>query len=296
MHIVTLLLPDFSLILIGIALARWTHWGTTFWQGLEKFVYFILFPALLFYVTARLEFRIADIGPMIKTGILASMCGMALAWAGKMFIKAPPRFYASGMQTAFRFNSYLGLALASRLGDPAAVGFMAMLLGFHVPLCNAAAVYSLAENKKHIARELARNPMLVSTVAGVLYSLCGLPLPDVIATTLSRLGNASIALGLILVGTGLKLSGIRGNTLLATYLTSIKLLVLPCVALLIGQWLRLPPVQLQVVVLFCGLPTATSAYILATRMGGNGPITAFLISISTLLSALTIPFWLAFVQ
>ena len=63
-------------------------------------------------------------------------------------------------------------------------------------------------------------------------------------------------------------------------------------ALLLGRWVGLGQRQLQIVVLFCALPTASSAYILAARLGGNGPLVAFLISAGTAVSALTLPLWL----
>lgn len=47
MNVLTLLLPDFLLILLGYVLIRITDWGNNFWAGLEKLVYFVLFPALL---------------------------------------------------------------------------------------------------------------------------------------------------------------------------------------------------------------------------------------------------------
>jgi len=68
---------------------------------------------------------------------------------------------------------------------------------------------------------------------------------------------------------------------MALYFTAIKLMAIPAVAYVLGRWIGLPPLQLQIVVLFCSLPTASSCYILAARMGGNGPITAFLISLGT---------------
>ena len=71
---------------------------------------------------------------------------------------------------------------------------------------------------------------------------------------------------------------------------------LMALALLLGRWLALPLLQLQIVVVFCALPTASSAYVLAARMGGNGPFVAFLISASTILSVLTLPVWLHLVS
>jgi malonate transporter len=293
MHIGALLLPDFTLILLGVILYRTTKWGGSFWLGMERMVYYVLFPALLFQSTARLELHLNETGKFIQIAVVALLIGIALTWLGKWFIKASPMTYESGMQTAFRFNSYIALALASRLSGEEGAGLMALLIGFNVPLCNMAAVHALAHRKGNLFKELVKNPMLMSTLFGLLFSILGLHLPEVVHATLSRLGSASIALGLIMVGAGLRISGINDNKWMVTYLTTIKLVLIPAAALLLGTWAGLPQLQLQIVVLFCALPTASSAYILATQMGGNGPITAFLISLGTVLSIVTIPIWLS---
>ena len=295
MHIGTLLLPDFSLILLGVIIYRITDWGDAFWAGMEKMVYYLLFPALLFYSTARLQLHLETTGQLLQVGVLALLAGIALTWIGKPFIKVGPMIYESGMQTAFRFNSYIALAIASRLAGEEGVGLMALLLGFGVPICNMAAVHALAHKSGNVLTELRKNPLLIATGTGLLYSLSGLPVPEVAGAVLSRLGSASIALGLLMVGAGLRLSGLREGKLMALYFTAIKLMAIPAVAYVLGRWIGLPALQLQIVVLFCSLPTASSCYILAARMGGNGPITAFLISLGTLVSAVTIPFWLSLV-
>lgn len=292
MQVAALLLPDFTLILIGVLIYRITDWGDAFWAGMEKLVYYLLFPALLFYSTARLQLQLATTGAFLQVGVLALLAGIALSWLGKPFIKASPMTYESGMQTAFRFNSYIALALAARLAGDEGVGLMALLIGFGVPICNMAAVHALAHRSGKLFSELARNPLLIATAAGLLFSLSGWHLPEVAGAVLSRLGNASIATGLLMVGAGLRISGMQQGKLMAAYFTAIKLLAVPAVAYFLGRRLGLPLLQLQIVVLFCALPTASSCYILATRMGGNGAVTAFLISLGTVVSALTIPFWL----
>jgi predicted permease len=72
----------------------------------------------------------------------------------------------------------------------------------------------------------------------------------------------------------------------------VKLLAAPLVAWLFVRHFALPPLQREIAVLFAALPTASSAYILAVRMGGNGAIVAFLISAGTVLSVVTLPLWI----
>ncbi|RJG07026.1 AEC family transporter [Noviherbaspirillum cavernae] len=296
MHIAALLVPDFTLILIGFLLVRLTDWGTPFWAGLEKLVYYVLFPALLFHATARTSFDFATTGKMLEAALFATLCGIALGWFARPLFRAAPMVFESGVQTAFRFNSYIGLAIASRLAGEQGTTLMALIIGFAVPLCNMAAVHALAHKSNKLLPELARNPLLIAAAGGMLFNLLGLHLPDIAAATLARMGNASIAAGLIAVGAGLRLSGLHAAKGLACYFLAVKLLVLPLLGYGAARWLGLQGVQLQIIVMFCALPTASSAYVLAARMGGNGPFVAFLVSASTVVSAVTLPLWLGLAQ
>lgn len=292
MSVATLLFPDFSLILLGFLLMRLTDWGSQFWSGLERLIYYILFPALLFYSTAHTSFDFANTSRMLQVALCATVAGIALGWIAKPLFSVGPMIFESGVQTAFRFNSYIGLAIASRLGGVEGTSLMALLIGFAVPLCNMAAVHALVHKNGGLLLELAKNPLLTATASGMALNLLGLHIPDLIGATLSRMANASIAIGLLAVGAGLRLSGLQESKGIAAYFVGVKLFVVPMVGYVLARWIGLPPLQLQIAVAFCALPTASSAYVLAARMGGNGPFVAFLISASTVLSALTLPLWL----
>ena len=139
---------------------------------------------------------------------------------------------------------------------------------------------------------MAKNPLLLATVSGTLFNILGGSLPEVMIQLFTRMGSASIALGLLMVGAGLKLQGLSESRGISTYFIVVKLIVLPAIALALSIAFALPPLQMQIAVMFCALPTASSAYVLAARMGGNAPLVAFLISAGTLLSIFTLPMWL----
>jgi predicted permease len=251
---------------------------------------------LLFYSTSRAPLNFADTGTFLQVGLASMIGGIALGWLAKPLFKPGPMIFESGVQTAFRFNSYIALAVASRLGGEQGTSMMALLIGFGVPLSNMAAVHALVKKDGGLVLELLKNPLLMATLGGVLFNLLGLHLPDVGNAILSRLGNASIALGLMMVGAGLRMTGLHASKGIAAYFIAIKLVAVPIIAYVLGIWAKLPPAHLQLVVIFAALPTASSAYVLAVRMGGNGPLVAFLISAGTLISMGTLPIWLAIVS
>jgi predicted permease len=139
---------------------------------------------------------------------------------------------------------------------------------------------------------MLRNPLILATFSGLAFNLLGLGLPEPLMATLSRLGSASIALGLMTVGAGLRLGQSHRHAALKGWMLAVRLLVIPGVTFAVALFMPLSASQFLIVVLFAALPSASSAYILAVRMGGNGPLVAWLVSVSTVLSALTLPAWL----
>lgn len=289
-----LLLPDFTLILLGHALRRWMSLGDHFWAGLEKIVYFILFPALLINAIIRtpLDFRVAT--PLILTGLGAMAVGMGLAGAARWLFTVTPTTFASIFQCGYRFNSYIGLAAAGLLfGDPG-IAALGLVIGVAVPVANLTSVWMLAHHGRlRVWQEVARNPLIWATLAGLVLNLAGFVPPKPLQILLGRLADASIALGLMAVGAALRLSGRQGNRGAALWVVAVKLLALPASALVIGRLLGLEGLYLGVAVLFAALPTASSAYILAMRMGGDGESVAWIVSATTLGSMLTLPLWAA---
>jgi predicted permease len=289
-----LLLPDFLLIIAGFAVCRWTALGRPVWDSTERLVYYLLFPVLLFNSILRAPLQLGATVNLAACGAALVLLGVATAYALGRLPGVDPRAHASGAQVAFRFNSYVALALAERLGGAAGVAAIALVVSIAVPICNVAAVWPLARHGGHgYLRELARNPLIISTVAGLLGNIAGLKFPDPVATTLQRIGLAALPLGLMTVGAGLRFGALRDAPGLAAALLAIRHLLLPVAGLALAWWVPLTPVQRLVVVAFAAMPTASSCYVLAARLGGHASFVAGLVTVSTVLGMLSVPAALA---
>lgn len=297
MSAVLLLIPDFALILLGYGLRRVAHSDERFWTGLEQLVYFVLFPALLFNALAKARLELAAAAPLLLCGLAALSCGMVLALPARRLFGLAPRSFASRFQCAFRFNTYIGIAVAGKLYGEAGIAALGMLAGAMVPPANLASVWMLAHHGNlGVVRELVRNPLVLATVGGLAFNLTGLPYPELARQFLGRLAEASIALGLLCVGAGLNLRGSGGERLASAYFIAVKLVAVPAAAFATARALGLSETLFAIAVLFGALPTASSAYILAVRMGGDGPGVAWLISAGTLAAMFTLPAWLALLR
>jgi len=293
-----LLFPDFSLIACGWLLCRYTALDRRVWDQVESLVYYFLFPMLLFHSIVRSPLDFGAASHLLTAGVGIGLIGIALSyalpylpWIGAHIDR---REHAAAAQVAFRFNSFICLALAERLGGAPGLLMIALLIGVCVPMFNIAAVWPMARHAQTgFLRQLIRNPLIVATASGLLVNLLGLHVPPWLEPTLMRIGAASLALGLMAAGAGMQFATLARGKVLAVSVLSIRHLVLPLAAWGLARSLQLGATQGAVLMAFSAVPTASSAYVLAARMGYNGPFVAGLVTLSTLLGVASLPFALA---
>lgn len=300
MNYAQLLFPDFSLILLGYVLCRFTPLNRPIWQSAEALVYYLLFPVLLFHSIVKSPLDLAATSSLIAAGVCAALVGIALAyslpWWPGLRGKVQSRDHAGAAQIAFRFNSFIGLALAERLAGAQGLFFLSVLIGFCVPIFNIAAVWPMARaSRQSFAGQLVRNPLIVATVLGLSANLLGFRMPEWLEPPVSRIGAASIALGLMSAGAGMQLGLLTHAKRLSVAVLAIRHLIQPLVALAAILVFGLQGDQALILLLFAALPTASSCYVLAARMGYNGPYVAGLVTLSTLLGIVSLPYALSLV-
>jgi len=293
-----LLFPDFSLIACGWLLCRYTPLDRRVWDQVESLVYYFLFPVLLFHSIVRSPLDFGATSHLLTAGVGVGLSGIALAYMLPFLpgigTHIDRRDHAASAQIAFRFNSFICLALADRMAGPAGLLMIAVLIGVCVPLFNIAAVWPMARHAQTgLARQLIRNPLIIATLSGLVANLLGFSVPNWLEPTLTRIGAASLALGLMAAGAGMQFATLARGKVLAVSVLSIRHLVLPLIAWGLAGALQLGGAQAAVLMTFSAVPTASSAYVLAARMGYNGPYVAGLVTLSTLLGVASLPFALA---
>ena len=290
-----LLFPDFSLILCGLLVCRYTKLDRTVWAQVESLVYYFLFPVLLFHSIVKSPLDLKATSGLIAAGWGVSLSGIALAYALPYlpWLKSHinPRDHAASAQIAFRFNSFIGLTVAERLAGPPGVLLIAVLIGVSVPLSNIGAVWPMARHSERgFLSELARNPLVIATTSGLVANLMGFSMPIWLEPTVTRVGAASLALGLMAAGAGLQLKALAHNKTVGVAVLSIRHLILPLIAWGLSRLVGLSELQTTILLAYSALPTASSCYVLAARMGYDGAPVAALVTLSTLLGVVSLPF------
>jgi hypothetical protein len=295
------LIPVFLLIALGFALKR-ARWPTSeFWEPAERFAYYVLFPALLFYslATARLGAMAFD-----RLALVIAIAALAMTLL-VILLRIPFEFegpaFTSLLQGAIRFNTYLGIAIATASFGRDSIAYAGVYLAIMVPLGNLISVVALALwarpggalDAVAVVFEVVRNPLIIACVLGGALSFAGLALPSWLDGVVDILARAALPVGLMCVGAGIELGAVRGRWLPIAVACVLKLVAMPAITFAIARYLGLDGMALVIVVLFNALPSAPAAYVLAKRMGGDAGLMAAILTTQVLLSIVTLPAILA---
>lgn len=201
-------------------------------------------------------------------------------------------------QGSIRYNNYIGVTVAAGLFGAEGIAFAALCNAVIVPVVNLLSVVIFARFGRArltftgALKQIVTNPLILSSVGGTVLQALGVGLPPGIQPTLQALGSASMPLGLMCVGAALSF----GTSLFwagpVAASSAVKFAVLPAAAFS-AHLFGLTSHALIITVLFQALPTASSSYLLARRLGGDAPLMATITAFQTLFAIVTLPIVLA---
>ena len=266
-------LPVFLLIFLGYGLKRSKFLPQEFWEGAERLTYFILLPALLVVLLSGADYSALAAPRMVGAIVLAILIITGAAFALRARTGLPSAAFTSLYQGLVRQSGYMGLALSFALFGEPGLEAAALAIATLVPLGNVLCVILLLRDGGEKApdvllRSLLRNPMILACLLGILLNLLGLGLPVFLNNTLEILAQGALPLGLLTVGAGLVLGQVRSDAKALWIAIAGKLILLPLITFATCALLGVTGLALFTAVMFNGLPTAPSSYILARQMGG----------------------------
>lgn len=297
--VVSALFPVMLVILLAFLVRRVGLVTDAHVAGIERVTYMVLFPALLFSNLASASFE----DPAVWT-LALMLAGLQLtmgfaSWA--LFVRSglDGPSATSAFQGANRFNSYVVLALVFAVYGADGVQAITVPLALMIIIVNVFCVTMLARygtppegtTPPSIWRSLVTNPLIIACTFGLLINPLRIDWPDPVDTVFGWFGTAAIALGLFAVGAGLTPISGKGSLVAISLASLIKLLVKPVVFLGLALLVGLPTDLAAIGLMATMVPSATSSYILARQLGGNAPLMAQIVTVGTMLSALTVTGW-----
>ena len=312
--IANIVLSIFGLIGIGYGTARAGLLGKEVGKGLADFVFTIAIPVLLFKTLASADFGVAAPWRIWS----AYFAGAAGTWTlshvtiRRMFKRDARAGVVAGLSGSFANTVLIGIPLVQTAFGEAGLVSLLIVVAVHLPVMMLVSlvlfewalrvdgVESGAVDRGAIWRRfvnnMARNPLVIAILAGVVWRLAGLPLTGVPAILTEALSRAAGPVALFAAGMGLASYGIARNVPQALVITVFKLVVMPAIVLATGWTVGLAPLAIAAATLAAACPTGVNPFLIAGRFGTGEAIASNVIAISTAAGALSVGIWLIVLQ
>jgi hypothetical protein len=290
---------------LGVVLKRTLMRLETQWHGLERLTYYVLFPMLLIQTLVKADLSsvpVAGVGGalLLSALLMAILCLALQPLLSRLAVDGPA--FTSIFQGAIRWQTYVALAVAGNLFGNTGLALASVAMVAIIPLVNVLSVAVLAHYASPERRSVGailmtvlRNPLIWACVIGLAINVVHLPLPKLWHQVADALGGSSLAIGLLVTGAGLHLEGLLRPSAAATLGVMFKLILMPALAIALALAFGLSGVNLVIVAACSAVPSSPSAYVMARQMGGDAPLLAQIITLQTILAAVTMPIAIALV-
>ena len=302
MNIATTIIPIFAIIALGWFVRIKGFIQPEFLGPANRLVYYLAIPAMIFHEISKGSLSTQFDAAVILITLFSVLTVFAVAWCVGLIWRIRSGELGTFIQASFHGNlGYIGLAVAYySLGND---GFVraSIIAGFIMILQNFLAVValqfnsddaSISSSKRNAVLKILGNPVILSALAGILFSSTGLKLPLVISRILDILSGLALPMALILIGASLsfrlmrlKLSRIFSSSIL-------KLILLPGLGFFLYRMLDIKLQNYLPGLILLASPTATLTYVMAKEMNGDTDFAVAAVSFCTLLSAVTFFIWL----
>jgi len=301
----------FGLVAVGYLSGLTGYLKPEIGEALGQFAVGVALPLLLFRTMLSVDFHGA--APWGLWGTYFAT--VAVAWTAghlvttRIFGRDSRAGVVGGVSSAFSNLVLLGIPFM--LGVLGQEGFeiLSLLIAVHLPAMLMASILlfqffggSNGEPQPPIAmarefvRKISRNPLVIGIVAGLCWRLTGLDLPGLAQRFVDALASIAAPLALFSMGLSLRRFGISGNLRPALALCSVKLLLMPAVALGLAWALALPPLTAMVVVGCAALPSGVNSYLIAVQFGTGQALASNQMTLATAFAVVTTAFWLSVAQ
>ena len=291
---ITIVLPIFLVIGLGTLLKQFKLVDDTFLNLANRLVYVVFLPLLLFYKIGTADFSHFFNGPLVIGSSLVIVLGFFLTYFYTGWANYSPAVRGSFCQGSFRGNlAYIGLAICLNAYGEDGLTKAGILMGFLVPVLNLFAILALLlphqeENKGQLPNLILQtilNPLIIASFLGIIWSYWTLPIPIIIDHSLKIITGLTLPLALLAIGGGFSFSRLKGDLKHAGLASTVKLILLPLLAVFLLVPLGVTGTDLGVGILMAGTPAATATYIMAQQMRGDAELAGSIVMLSTLVSA-----------
>jgi predicted permease len=303
MEILSTIIPIFIIIFLGVFARLRGFISTDFVNQANRLVYYIAIPAMIFSAISKASLKTEVNLVVISATLVSILLIIGVSWAAALALKIPRTSRGSFIHCSFHGNlGYIGLAVAFYYLGHSGFVRAAIIVGFVMIVQNVLAVVILQVhsriNQDHFRlfdtlKAGLTNPVILSALAGIFFSLMDLTLPVILDRSLDILKGMALPMALLIIGASLSFEKMKHDFVIVLASTGLKTMATPAIGLALFKLLGISPENYLPGLIILAAPTATLTYIMAREMGGDPDLSVAAISICTILSGVTYGIWLS---
>ncbi|MBC2606252.1 AEC family transporter [Pelagicoccus albus] len=291
------IVPVLILIAFGKFLSVRKFFPEGFFKELNRLTYFWGLPALLIYKVAEIDLTNDSGIGILYTLLIVIVASMVIGYACVFIFKVPRDSIGSFIQGSYRGNlAFVGFPVVFFALGTEGLDLGMFASGFCILFYNITGVLILILHAKGqsqspikaIWHHGLRNPLILACAVGFTLNLLGIAIPVMARRSLESVGQLALPLALIGLGSGLRLSELKGQIGLSMVATGINVAISPVLGYFVGRWLGLDAVSLKVAVIFLACPTAIFSYVLADILGNDVVMARNIVILSTVFSIVSL--------
>jgi len=306
MEVLKAVVPIFGIIILGYILIKIRFLSQDFINELNKFVYFVALPSLLFYKISKSSFEENLNINLILAAIISTIIVISISYIVCKILNLKDTKKGVFIQATFRGNvAYIGFAISLAIFGGKALEVAGLFAGFYIPLTNIFAILILTYFGKAnvkcytlpcIAYDILKNPIVLSSAAGIFFSKFNLFIPEILDKFLDIISCTALPLALLVIGGNISFEKIKEEFFIPSLTSFFKLILLPAILLFITKFINIKSFDLKIGVILLSTPTAITSFVFAKELKGDEDLASSAIVFSTALSVITIPLWLLYLQ
>ena len=291
--------PIFVQMFIGYLARRSSIVPEETFPRLSVLCFRVLLPLMMFCNLYTADFSRSSSVKLVIFLVLQVFLCFLIGYLTALRFVPDRRTCGTWTQAMFRSNiAVIGISLAETLVDKSGVAAMTVAIAFIVPLYNALAVFTLESfrgtemNKKQVLCNVAKNPLILGSVFGIIFHVLPVSLPDALFLPLNSAGKAGSVLVLIALGASFRFESLKNKSFYLTLLTAARLVAAPALGLSLGILAGLRGNDLAIILVCAGSPLATPTFPMAQAYNSDYELAGQLVVTTSLLFCVTMFLWI----
>lgn len=235
-----------------------------------------------------------DILKKTALAFIVAFCIAVLSWLlGKILYRRYPQERKSILQycTLVNNSGFLGMPMVSAVyGTDGLLYASIFIIPNRIMMWTAGLSLFTVSDFKSKCKNILLNPCIITVFLGIARRMLNIPVPAFIDKSVANIGAITSPLSMMIIGT--MLVGISWKALFEPsifYLTFIRLIFLPLIALVLMRIMRFDPLLTGVSLILTGMPAGSTSALLAAKYGADEDYASRCIITTTIISLITIP-------